>query len=427
MTKSKALLLILFIIQDVIFFVTPFTLFNNKSNNIHLTAKSKTAANSKQNNFIDAEFYPSEDEEKRNNKKSSSKSTSSSTATATATATASSKKVSPLQASLSSLDPKLSSLSVNFLDSSPNKSSLKQSFIPCRLAFTTTYNGVEYVLGTPTDTQVAIYVEDTNTNTAYFLDPDEDDNVEIMERAASVFDLKYKHISLADEDDEEDISNSNNKDERQKLSIRFKRTPRTLTVEGDLSMITGNWKKDELNQVDEITDVAKGILDEIEKVTDSKEDDEFFDSFFTKELGSNYKEAAFANREIDDKVDELMDLFNVPGLGMEQDDDVGIQDLMGDIFSGRDEELAKAMAKEEKDGDAETALRLIWFSDENDGGKVYSLVQLLQPMILVAKNDPSLELDERLLLTPEESEEIIPLLEQQFQEEFADAGISLKP
>ena len=40
--------------------------------------------------------------------------------------------------------------------------------------------------------------------------------------------------------------------------------------------------------------------------------------------------------------------------------------------------------------------------DESDDGIVYSLVQLLQPIILIAKNHPTLEPDERLLLTEEE-------------------------
>jgi len=407
-------------------------------------------------NIIDAEFYSSNDgDESETNPETTATTTTPPTSTSTSTSQSShqrrrtSKKISPLQASLSSVDPKLSSLSFNFIDPSPLKSSSKQRFIPCRVAYTITYDGVEYVLGTPVDTQVGIYVEDTKTQKAYFLDPDEDDNMEIMERAASVFQVQYEHISLSDLDDKDDdddvdvddkdddnsILNSKKRKNNQKLSIRFKRTPRTLTVEGDLSIITGNWKKDAdgTKQFNELNDVAKNILGEIGNTEDSKSDDDFFDSFFTKELGSNYEEIALANGELDEQADELMELFNIPGLGTETDDVDGVKGLFDDIFNGKDQELAKMEEEMDKSNSnngketTETALRLVGFSDEGDDGKVYSLVQLLQPMILVAKNDPTMEFDERMLLTQEEADEIVPILEKQFEDEFQDAGISLRP
>lgn len=341
------------------------------------------------------------------------------------------KQVSLLQASLASVEAKLSSLSFNFVDPAP-KTSSKQSFIPCRVAFTVEHDDVEYVLGTPTDTQVAIYVEDTNSNEAYFLDPDEDDNMEIMERAATVFQSKYEHISLSDldEDDDEDIdadnndnnNNNNSGSRKQKLRIRFKRTPRALTVEGDLSMVTGNWKQDTQKQVEEVKDVAKALF-ENNKVASDDDDDEYFDNFFRNELGANFREEALANAGLDEQAKELMDLFSMPGLGTEQDNDEGIKEIFDEILDGQDDKLAK----EELNGlsASETALRLVGFNDENDDGRVYSLVQLLQPMILVAKNHPSLEFDERLLLTEEEAQKIVPILEQQFKAEFEGAGIQI--
>ena len=329
------------------------------------------------------------------------------------------KQASLLQASLASVEPKLSSLSFNFVDPAP-KTAAKQSFIPCRVAFTAQYNDVEYVLGTPTDTQVAIYVEDTNTNQAYFLDPDEDENMEIMERAASVFQSKYEHISLSDLDENDDVNKVTGG--KQKLSIRFKRTPRALTVEGDLSMVTGNWKQDTNKQLEEVKDVVKELFqDSNDDVTIS--DDDYFHNFFTKELGSNYREEALANTALDEQANEVMDLFDIPGLGTQENDSEGIKELFDEILSDQDEKLPN----EELSGlsETETALRLVGFSDDSDNGKVYSLVQLLQPMILVAKYHESLEFDERLLLTAEEAQEIVPVLEQQFKEQFQEAGIHL--
>ena len=226
---------------------------------------------------------------------------------------------------------------------------------------------------------------------------------------------------MSDEDDiDSDIFSGDDMDKKKRLQIRFKRTPRTLTVEGDLGIITGNWREDDRKEVDGIKDVAKNILNDSEENSD--DDDEYFHSFFTKELGSNYEEEALASIDLGDDEEELMSLFNIPGLGTEKDDADGIQDLIKDALE--DEKLAKEEGIGEKG--AETALRLIGFSDEQDSEKVYSLVQLLQPMILIAKSDPSLEFDERLLLTKEEADEIVPFLEKQFSEEFEEAGISLR-
>ena len=377
-----------------------------KDNN-HINILSTTKLYNKKSNIIDADFFPSNEDNAIN------PSPSSPTPTTTI-----GQKVSPLQASLSSVDPKLSSLSINFIDPSL-KSSSRQSFIPCRLAFVVTYNDVEYVLGTPVDTQVAIYVEDSNTNSAYFLDTDEDENMEIMERAASVFEGKYKHISLSDEDD---VYSDENDESRTRLRIRFKRTPRTLTVEGDLGLITGNWKEDERKEIDTIKKVGKEIV--VNDMADENiisADDDYFDSFFTNELGSDYEKQAMKNPDVVDETgDEIMKLFNVPGLGTGQGDVEGMQSILEDIV--QDEKNANENGMLRKG--AETALRLVGFSDEKDDGKVYSLVQLLQPMILVAKFDPTLDLDERLLLTQEESDEVIPILEEQFRTEFETAGLS---
>lgn len=378
----------------------------------HKLAEYHNRLQEKSNDYVDAEFYPVEPD------KSSSSSRSS-------VSPSTPKKMSPLQLSLTSVEPKLSSLSFNFIDPAL-KSASKQSFIPCRIAYIINYKNVEYVLGTPVDTQVAIYCEDLNSNTAYFIDSDEDDNMELMERAASVFEQQYRYVSLSDDDDDEEDGydddddhdgNTINRKKKQKLSIRFKRTPRTLTVEGDLGMITGNWKEDGKRQFEEIKDIASNILNE----SNEHDDDDFFDSFFRKELGNDYEEKAIANGDIDEEqVQEFMDLFNIPGLGTEKDDDEGIDDFFKDIRM--DEKIAIENGTGSVGGS--TALRLIGFGGENDDSKIYSLVQLLQPMILIAKTDSSLEFDEKMLLTQEEADEIVPILEQQFKDEFE--GVTLK-
>mmetsp|Transcript_25753 Transcript_25753/g.31742 ORF Transcript_25753/g.31742 Transcript_25753/m.31742 type:complete len:431 (+) Transcript_25753:136-1428(+) len=369
--------------------------------------------NQKDNDIIDAEFYSNNDNQNENDFQT--------------TTFTNNQKTSPLQASLASVEPKLSSLAIDFIDPLYTSSN-QQRFIPCRMAFTIKVDDQEYVLGTPVDTQVAIYVEDSKTNTASFLDPDEEENIEIMERVASIFEQKYQHLSsplsspLSSSSTAVDDTNNNIQ------TIRFKRTPRTLTVEGDLSTITGNWKNDENKKINEVTNIAKDILKEIEKNDDSIDDDSYFDDFFTKELGKNFKQDALNSWDednLDQEERELFDLFNVPGLGTEQNDDVGIKDLLQEVFDGQDELLAKE-EEEKSNRQTEAGLRLVGFTDKNEG-KIYSLVQLLQPMILVGKIHPSLEMDQRMLLSQDEAEEIIPLLEKEFQEDFQKAGLKLAP
>jgi hypothetical protein len=73
----------------------------------------------------------------------------------------------------------------------------------------------------------------------------------------------------------------------------------------------------------------------------------------------------------------------------------------------------------------ETALRLVGF--EGPDGKPYSLVKMLQPVILVAKDDDDLAPDQRFLLSKQEADQIIPILEQEFKAELAEAGLSTAP
>lgn len=332
-------------------------------------------------NAIDVEFVYSEDGKSPSNKQG------------IATSPGSSKAKTPLQASLSGIDPKLSTLSIDFVDP------VTERYIPCRMAFTLTSDDVEYVIGTPIDAQVAIYCEDSEKQTSFFLDPDAEDNIEIMEMAAGVFEDKYRDVQ-----------------------IRFKRTPRALTVEGDLKVVTGDWRADRAKKTATVQNVAGSILEELGKTDDGQSDDDYFDSFFKSELGENYKEnILIESEELDEEAKEMMELFTIPGLGSEQSDDEGIKDLLEDIFNGNDADLASS----KRGADIETALRLVGFKGEDE--KMYSLVQLLQPMILVAKVDPSLDPDQRMLLSPEEAEVIVPKLELEFQKELEDAGLKLKP
>eukprot|EP00560_Eucampia_antarctica_P002021 CAMPEP_0197834374 /NCGR_PEP_ID=MMETSP1437-20131217/22098_1 /TAXON_ID=49252 ORGANISM="Eucampia antarctica, Strain CCMP1452" /NCGR_SAMPLE_ID=MMETSP1437 /ASSEMBLY_ACC=CAM_ASM_001096 /LENGTH=199 /DNA_ID=CAMNT_0043438981 /DNA_START=234 /DNA_END=833 /DNA_ORIENTATION=- len=83
--------------------------------------------------------------------------------------------------------------------------------------------------------------------------------------------------------------------------------------------------------------------------------------------------------------------------------------LMGELD---DEEEDEYDDDEEEDGDNEEEEVEIMISFEHKG-REYSLVRLLDPVLLVAKNDPE-NSTKRILLTEEESNKVMPILEDLF-------------
>jgi hypothetical protein len=287
---------------------------------------------------------------------------------------------STLEASLNLVEPHLR-IPIEFTDP------VAQSFIPCNLAYILEHNGVEYSIGTPVHTQVSVFCEN-DSGASYFLDPDLDENLELMEMAAAKFETMNE------------------------CKLIFQRTPRTLTVQGDLDRLIDGWKVQDTNpRPSDVVDIL-----------DDSEEDEFFDTFFQKELGSNYKEKYLVeDAEMDKKVEDLMDAFNVPGMGSQKDDGDGIEELMNEME--KDLEISKQdPITWDVDGDeTEQALRLVGF--EGPDGKPYSLVKMIQPMILIAKSHEDLAPDQRLLLSKEEADEIVPILENEFEAELTEAGL----
>ena len=287
---------------------------------------------------------------------------------------------STLEASLNLIEPHLR-IPIEFTDP------ISESFIPCKLAFILEHEGVEFSIGTPVHSQIAILCEDDN-GASYFLDPDLDENLELMEMAAAQLEALNQH------------------------KLIFQRTPRSLTVQGDLDGFIEGWRvQDNAPQPADVVDVA-----------DDSEEDEFLDSFFQKELGSNYREKYLVeDAEMDEKVENLMDAFNVPGIGSLKDDKDGIQELLNEIETDLKISKQNPDALNDDSDETEQALRLVGF--EGPDGKPYSLVKMLQPMILVAKSHDELAPDQRFLLSKEEADVIIPILENEFKAELAEAGL----
>mmetsp|Transcript_12730 Transcript_12730/g.18130 ORF Transcript_12730/g.18130 Transcript_12730/m.18130 type:complete len:448 (-) Transcript_12730:36-1379(-) len=309
------------------------------------------------------------------------------------------------------MDPDWQDIAIEFIDpSSANSSSSRRKYIDCHLAFMMEMDGVSYAIGTPCETQVAIFCEGDEN---YFMDPDADENVELMEMAAAAF---YKEFG-------------------EKTGITFKRTPRTLTVHGDLQSITDKMR-DTTTFHQYLGTNSNNFLKKQTK-SDVEKDDAFLDDFFTRELGANYKEEFLLDDKnydgqddpMDKEVQSLMELFNIPGIGDQYDDDAGIASLIDEVLSDDIHESTTSTKVQSNNNNppspVDTAMRLVAFKGPDE--KYYSLVQLLQPIILVAKQDTNLEISQRMLLSPEEANYITPLLEEKFKKELERSGISLSP
>jgi len=101
----------------------------------------------------------------------------------------------------------------------------------------------------------------------------------------------------------------------------------------------------------------------------------------------------------------------------------GLENIVGEIE--KDYKISQQDRSTWDNDGTETALRLVGF--EGPDGKPYSLVKMLQPVILVAKDDDDLAPDQRFLLSKQEADQIIPILEQEFKAELAEAGLSTAP
>lgn len=262
-------------------------------------------------------------------------------------------------------DPEMKNMLVEFIEVMPSGN---QKCIDCKLPFTVDLDGVTYSVGTPHDPIVAVVTDGENGETV-MLDADDDSKEEIFQIAAAGL-VKYLGEDL-----------------------RLKRTPRILTVEGDLNSYTEKWIQEERVSTDDFLYMED-------------EGDELLDNFFRDELGPNYEEELSVDEIDDEEAEELMNFFSVPGLGTEVDDEVGIQEMFQEMASGSD-------LSSDSDADNTKALPLFPFKGPDD--KTYALVQITQPVLLVGKEDAAIDMAQRLLLNEEESAKILPQISLEFK------------
>lgn len=292
------------------------------------------------------------------------------------------------------------------------------SYIDAKLAFLAELDGETYGIAIPYDHAVAITVEkpdEAGGGSVSYLSPDDDDNVELMEIMATQL---REHLGDVTED-----GDGVGADE-----LRLKRTPRILTVSGPLEKYTGNWRED----------LAPKALDVESLLDDSDEDLDFFHKFMKEELGEEEYEKTIKESTVEGISPELLELFNIPGLGDQEDDIEGMMEMFESTLASPEEQIAKMPREfvEPPDHDG-VALKLISFIFAKDG-KSYSLVMPLKPYVLIGRctrngrrrgtgnNDDGEDDGVKFeLLSPSEEKLLIPRLEQVCQKDLEQAGLKL--
>ena len=275
-------------------------------------------------------------------------------------------------------DPEMKNILVEFVELMPSGN---RKYIECKLPFTADLDGVTYSIGMPERPTVAI-LTDADNGEQIMLDADDDANEEIFQIAAAEL------VKNMGED------------------FRLKRTPRVLTVEGDLDAMTRKWMPQKHN-----ADEIGNLLDE------EDEDDQFFEDFFKEQLGPNFREEVLIDKQNDNAAEDLMKLFSIPGLGTEEGDEDGVEDMLNEILSGEEsatdeerivQEQAEAINQHAK------ALPLFPFAGPDD--RMYAFVQMSDPILIVGKEDPLIDKAQRLLLSDEEAAMILPRLKAEFRD-----------
>jgi len=291
-------------------------------------------------------------------------------------------------------DPDFVDSRIPFLDFGVGGANAKDggtNYIDVKMAFMADLDGVQYGIGIPFDSAVALTLEKSDGSVQY-LSPDTEDNEELMEIMAAQL---HEHVGA---------------------DLKLQKTPRVLTVVGPLDNYTKNWREKLLPDpvaAEDLMDTSDDSLD-------------FFHKFMRQELGDEEYEKTM-NEEDDDDDElpaDLLELFEVPGLGeMNDDSEATMKEFMESILSPeKDFENAKESLSLNNLDHEGVALKLISYVFGE--GKSYSLVKLLRPYVLVGRfvpdeNDPRFE-----LLDPEEEKIVLPRLEEVCKTDLEQAGLA---
>ena len=309
-------------------------------------------------------------------------------------------------------DPSFAEIRIPFIDP------LGNNFIECKPHFNVQYNGVNYMIATPHDHTVGLCYTDSNSGKVVFLSDysiggtGSDESVKEQDKALMDDIFKIASMELSKSFDDQ---------------LKLRRTPSTFTIEGDLDQyLRLAWEGKEKQQkpkenIVEDLWTKTGLL-----VTDEDEDeDEYFETTMRKLLGNAYDDDDDDDDDDDEEIDpQIMELFDVFDDSKEED----IKSALNEIFKSDDDlKILKETTTKNKTDDANDkskrdeafAERLLSFRCD---GKLFSLVKMTQPAVIVGREDPAVT-NRRVLLTPQESLVLMPELEKLIVEELKDAGV----
>mmetsp|Transcript_9752 Transcript_9752/g.14971 ORF Transcript_9752/g.14971 Transcript_9752/m.14971 type:complete len:382 (+) Transcript_9752:68-1213(+) len=341
----------------------------------------RTSVFANPNDVLDVEFEPV-GESSTVATESPSKSSSSSSSSSADPFSSSASEEAPktlLDISLES-DPDMTKLRIPFVDQSG------RNFIDCKIAFMVELDGSNYAIGVPFEHSAGISFQKKD-GTVTYMSPDDDENEELMQIMAAQLQQEFG----------EDVS--------------LKRTPRVLTIAGDLDKHTKGWHEKMFETVD-----TEGLLDDAGESTDS------FLEFMRQELGDDEVDKVMQSDDSPEVDEDMAKLFDVAGFGTQEDDTEGVQKMLENMFTEDPSEAFDALGRDRsKDG---VALKLVGFNFKD--GKSYSLVQMLTPCTLVAKQISEEDDDDMRfeLLTPEEDKIVLPRLETLCEKELKEAGLT---
>lgn len=325
-------------------------------------------------------------------------------------------------------DPDWKSMPVAFCDVASN------TYVDCNLAFYARdplgdgEGGAEYALGVPCEVPIVVALE---------LDGEDGASAAEEEGApATVVSLDKVVPINPDDGSGGGVLRDEEKEEVFQMAaralmdefgrnVRLKKTPRVLTLEGDLDGVLGDWKEVLLGGGGSSEKEDEVGLGDLLKMFGGDDDDgeDYFDKIMRRDLGDDYESLVDDDEPLDEMDKELLKLFDMSE--SEKGDDVDMDDLLDDLH-----DLDSKMA-DLKDATYDSlvrnlrpsaALKLINFL--GPGGREYTVLRPLRPILLVGKEDPD-DYTRRILLTEEEAREVLPRLESACREGLEEAGFFL--
>lgn len=313
-------------------------------------------------------------------------------------------------------DPDWKSMPIAFCDTVSN------SYIDCNLAFYVkdplgqNGQGAEYSLGVPCEVPIVVALEVSD-------DDDENDNDAAFTNLSRVIPINPEHS------DEDTISDEVKEEIFQMAAralmeefgsgIRLKKTPRVLTLDGNLDEVIGDWKEVLLESVSSSKDVGELKFEDALNLYDDVNNDgeDYFDKIMRRDLGDDYMSLADdGDVEIDE---EMLKLFDSGSLTEDGDMSKAVDFLKNSGDSINIDDDFDTLLQQLKPS---AALRLLNFMTE-DGMEV-TILRPVRPMLLLGKEDPE-DYTRRILLTDEEMSEVLPRLESVCREELEKLGFFL--